>query len=321
MAELISIVIPIYKVEKYLTKCVDSVRKQSYPELEIILVDDGSPDNSGKICDELAAEDERIKVIHKVNGGLSDARNAGLAAATGDYVAFLDSDDFVDEKMFEILLTNLKKNQADISVCDYLEYWEGDVVPASPLDQSIQVVTNEEALEKLFDRSYAAQVQTVIITNKLYRRELFSDDIRFPIGKIHEDEFTTYKLIYKAKKVVYTDAKLLYYLQREDSITGNQFSFNNLHALDAFKERTRFFEEQGLDKLAALSTQHYLNAIIKYYFLVKGELQGEDATLRVLKKCYDDIYKAAKSNYAFSLKNRVRNGLFHFSPKLFQIIK
>ncbi|UDE95155.1 glycosyltransferase [Carnobacterium viridans] len=125
MVELISVIVPVYKVEKYLTSCVTSLMAQSYRNLEIILVDDGSPDRSGDLCDTLAAQDERIVVIHKPNGGLSDARNAGIETAKGDYLFFLDSDDTIHEETLEILWKNLKENQVDISVCSYLAYFEG----------------------------------------------------------------------------------------------------------------------------------------------------------------------------------------------------
>lgn len=239
MVELISVIVPVYKVEKYLTSCVTSLMAQSYRNLEIILVDDGSPDRSGDLCDTLAAQDERIVVIHKPNGGLSDARNAGIETAKGDYLFFLDSDDTIHEETLEILWKNLKENQVDISVCSYLAYFEGEDIDTVLPEQSIEKMSNIEALWKMFDPEY--NVQMIICTNKLYKKALW-DTIRFPIGKIQEDEFTTYKLIYKAKTIVYTDLKMYYYLQRSDSITGTgKMSRKNLQVFDAFSERATFF--------------------------------------------------------------------------------
>jgi len=244
MKDLISVIIPIYKVENYLRRCVDSVLSQTYSNIEIILIDDGSPDRCGEICDEYAKKDGRIKVIHKENGGLSDARNAGIEIAQGKYITFLDSDDWIHPKYLERLYNLLKATAADISVCNFTRTSREDVQKEES-NPVINVFTNLEALEHLTDELY---VQMVVAWGKLYKRKLF-DGIRFPVGKIHEDEFTTYKLLYKAKRVVVTSEQLLYYWQREDSIMGAGFNIRNrYHAAQAFMERAEFFDKIGLIK-------------------------------------------------------------------------
>lgn len=316
VAELISVIVPVYKVEKYVSRCVTSLMAQSYRNLEIILVDDGSPDRSGDMCDSLAAQDERIIVIHKTNGGLSDARNAGIEAAKGDYLFFLDSDDAIHEETLEILWENLKGNQADISVCDYLAYFEGTAIEKALPEQNIQKMSNIEALQKIFDPAYG--VQMVICTNKLYKKNLW-ENIRFPVGKIHEDEFTTYKLIYKAKTIIYTDLKLYYYLQRSDSITGTgKISGQHFQALDAFSERTAFFEREGLKELASLSNQQSLNHMIIAYQKASAEPDNDKAMLQALKERFDATYRTSKATSVMSIKDRVKNGLFSLSPTLFR---
>lgn len=312
MVELISVIVPVYKVEKYLTSCVTSLMAQSYRNLEIILVDDGSPDRSGDLCDTLAAQDERIVVIHKPNGGLSDARNAGIETAKGDYLFFLDSDDTIHEETLEILWKNLKENQVDISVCSYLAYFEGEDIDTVLPEQSIEKMSNIEALWKMFDPEY--NVQMIICTNKLYKKALW-DTIRFPIGKIQEDEFTTYKLIYKAKTIVYTDLKMYYYLQRSDSITGTgKMSRKNLQVFDAFSERATFFEKEGLKELSARSNQQSLNRMIVTYQKASAAPDNDKTILQALKKKFDATYCSYKTKSLLSTKDRVKNGLFSISP-------
>lgn len=207
MEELISVIVPIYNVEKYLNKCIESIINQSYSNLEIILVDDGSKDSSGIMCDSYILKDKRIKVIHKENGGLSDARNVGLDKAKGEYIVFIDSDDWIDEKMIEILYNIIKKNNSDISICDYFLAYNEEIQTQKE-DIEIINLSNIEALKTIYDKDLG--VCMIVAWNKLYKRNLFKDDIRYPYGKIHEDEFTTYKLLYKAKKnIIYKSKNVL----------------------------------------------------------------------------------------------------------------
>jgi glycosyltransferase involved in cell wall biosynthesis len=213
--DLISIIIPVYNVEKYLKECVDSVRKQTYKNLEIILIDDGSKDNSGKLCDELAKEDNRIKVIHKENGGLSDARNVGIENATGEYIQFIDSDDFVEKDMIEILHNDICQEKADVSMCSLYLYKDGEKTTDASYKR--EIFNKEQVLKEiLLDervRSYA--------WNKMFKKSLF-ESIRFPKGKVFEDIYTMSPIFQKANKIVFNDIPLYYYRQREGSILHNQ---------------------------------------------------------------------------------------------------
>lgn len=211
---LISIIVPVYNVEKYLEKCIESIINQTYKNLQIILVDDGSKDNSGKICDEFKLKDNRIEVIHKTNGGLSDARNAGLKIAKGDYIGFVDSDDYIEKDMFETLVGLIEKNNADISIVSFYEIYNNLIIGVRNSKELIELSKIEAIRELLIDnriQSYA--------WNKLFKKELFKD-LEFPVNKNFEDIATTLLLFEKADKVVLYEEPKYYYQRRDDSIVG-----------------------------------------------------------------------------------------------------
>ena len=235
--DLISIIVPIYKVEAYLNRCVRSLVTQSYNHLEIILVNDGSPDNCAAMCDAWATNDSRIKVIHKQNGGLSDARNAGLAVAQGKYIAFVDSDDWVDAEYIAAMYYALQQTDSEIAACDVYES-AGEEVELCPMKKSpLRICTPEEAISDILEgKGFRA-----VAWNKLYKRTLFENE-RYPVGKHHEDEFFTYRILAKAKRLVYLDRPLYFYFQRPGSIM-NSFSIRRLDALEAYLERLAFLRE------------------------------------------------------------------------------
>ena len=239
--EIISIVIPVYKVDQYLEQCILSVLNQTYKNLEILLIDDGSPDQSGTICDEWAKKDSRIKVIHKENGGLSDARNTGLNICNGEFIAFVDSDDFIAPTMMEELIAVLKKEGADIAECNYLCFSDRQELFKKKA-KSIRKVTGysaEEALDLLLDETEFKYV----VWNKLYRKNIL-DSLRFEVGKLHEDVFFTYQVFGICKKIIKYEVPLYYYRQRNESIMGNMFSIHNLDTLDARKEQYLYMKEK-----------------------------------------------------------------------------
>jgi glycosyltransferase involved in cell wall biosynthesis len=240
---MISVIVPVYRVEKYIRLCVESILGQTYPDFELILVDDGSPDSCGAICDEYAAKDTRVRVIHKENGGLSDARNAGLDIARGEYITFVDSDDYIAPNMLELLLNKLERYGADISVCGYrMVFEDSSETDELPEEDKDFCMTGPEALKPLLE---GAPHMPVASWGKLYRAELFAD-IRFPVGRLHEDTFTTYRLVYKCGKVVCSGLRLYFYLQRVDSIMGRPFNPKRLDALAAGREIIGFVKEKRL---------------------------------------------------------------------------
>ncbi len=248
----ISVIVPVYKVEKYLERCIRSIQNQTYQNLEILLIDDGSPDSCGDICDRYAKADERIHVLHKQNGGLSDARNAGIEVATGEYLAFADSDDWIDSRMYEVLHTTLKKYCADIAECSYRNIYADCVIEETTCTAEMVEGDPIFALEAMLDWNYFKPNAW----NKLYKRNAIGE-IRYPKGRIHEDEFTTYKYFYQAEKLVFIDFSLYNYdRRRTDSITGENFREASLDAFWAFQERMKFVHEKQL-----LNLQRKMNDI------------------------------------------------------------
>jgi len=226
----ISVVVPVYKVEPYLRKCLDSIVNQTYQNLQIILVDDGSPDNCGAICDKYAERDRRVEVIHQKNGGLSAARNAGLAIAKGDYIGFVDSDDWIELDMYEYMVTNILHYQADIAVCGRVERYKKYSVPRACAE--VKVLDTEQALELLLRDN---EVQNCV-WDKLWRRTLF-DNVRFPEGRTFEDIATTYKLFIKGQRLVCLPEVKYNYLQRPGSILSDTSLRNRINYYLAAKER------------------------------------------------------------------------------------
>lgn len=217
--EGVSIIIPIYNVEQYVRECLESVMNQTYKKIEIILIDDGSTDRSGEIADNFALKDNRIKVIHKKNGGLSDARNAGIRAATGEYIMFLDSDDYAADDFVESALRAAIDNRADIVCFRFTSVTDsGEAISLSTKKEvdNLTEYANTDAIQDIFTLGGTLKVNA---WNKIYKRSLFSsNNIEYPVGRIYEDNQTTYKLMYFAKKIIFLDKSLLFYRQRPGSI-------------------------------------------------------------------------------------------------------
>lgn len=255
MKELISIIVPVYKVEQYLKRCVDSILAQTYLNYELILVDDGSPDRCGIICDEYVRLDKRIRVIHKQNGGLSDARNIGLSMASGEYIAFVDSDDWIATNYLETMLAALKTSHSDICECEVLRIIGNEKGDALVYDD-YEVYETEQALEYLICDNVFHQH----VWNKLYKRSCIAD-ILFTVGKINEDEFWTYQVFGNAKKIVKINKALYYYFQRPESIMGVGYNLKRLDALEA-KQRRQQYVEQKFPSLSAVANINLFNSCI-----------------------------------------------------------
>lgn len=314
MSDLISVIIPVYKVEDYIRRCIDSITNQTYSNIEIILIDDGSPDLCGQICDEYASQDSRIKVIHKKNGGLSDARNVGIDIATGQYITFLDSDDWVHKRYLETLYDLMKNINVDISMCNFHETF----VTMEDLDveeKEILEYSNIEALRQFTDKYY---VQMTVAWGKLYKAGLF-EDIRFPLGKIHEDEFTTYKLIYKARKIIFTTEPLLYYFQRQDSIMGSGFKIKNrLHTIEAFEERAEFFNKIDQGELRDKTYKQLFGIYVNVYDHI-DMFEDEISKSKYMNDFNSFKTKLRSSKQSFKFK--LYYELYFISPKLGQVVQ
>lgn len=235
---LISVIVPIYKVESYLDRCVASLVEQTYNELEIILVDDGSPDKCPDMCDEWAKKDSRIKVIHKANGGLSDARNAGMAIASGEYIGFVDSDDWLETDFCEKLLQALIDNSCDIAACNYRRVSGEENIESDKGSGAIICYDKNQAMSELIDNT----IQQVV-WNKLYKSTVV-EGILFEKGKYHEDEFWSYQVFGRCEKIVTVEYIGYNYLQREASIMGERYSLKRLDAVEAKVRRCSYLKEK-----------------------------------------------------------------------------
>ena len=244
MKDLISIVVPVYKVEKYIRNCIESIINQTYKNLEIILVDDGSTDECPKILDEYSKKDSRIKVIHKENGGLSSARNEGIKLATGKYIGFIDGDDTVNVEMYEMLSNVLEKYKLDIAFCNIVKVYYNDnneleFEKTAQKEYEEKIISNSEALKlMMMDGSVGNFACT-----KLFKRELFND-IKFPEGKVYEDVGTIYKIVSKVNKIVYVNKNLYHYLYgRPGAITSSFSEKKIIDSLDVYSEQYNYIKE------------------------------------------------------------------------------
>lgn len=289
MDSLISVIVPIYNVEKYLRKCIESIINQSYKNLEIILVDDGSTDSCGSICDEYAKIDKRIKVIHKENGGLSDARNRGIEASGGAYLMFIDGDDYINEKMAEILYKRIKEDNTDLAMCNFLfvdecgaEVRERNRV----LPIKNEILTSPKLMKKLLGnkRGYYA-----IACNKLYKKNLF-EDIRFPSGKINEDEFVVHRIFVKCQRISCVSIPLYYYVQRSGSIMNAAVSAKNLDIVEALYDRTKYLITHNFPDCGVRTMPIAVGVFLGKY--QKIDIKNKKAKLRVkeLKHEFNRLY-------------------------------
>lgn len=291
--KLISVIVPIYKTEQFLRRCIDSILNQTYSNLECILVDDGSPDGCPEICDEYACLDSRIKVIHKENGGLSSARNAGLDIAKGEYIGFVDSDDYIHPQMYEILQECLDITDSGMSCCEEFKCEVNQNIEEQQYDlhevmKNCDIYSAEDII-----LSYPSMYSKlfVIVVTKLYRRSIFRN-LRFDEGKIYEDNMIYFPAVYNAKQCVVIHQPLYYYVMSEGSITRSGFSAKNLCDIDVQIKFMNFFMQHGYIEKMRLCEKSYLDKVLYYSYLsmkkendfIKKEMEGYQKELFVRKK-------------------------------------
>lgn len=298
--DLISVIAPVYKVEKYLEKCIESIVNQTYRNLEIVLIDDGSPDNCPAICDNWSKKDNRIKVIHKKNGGLSDARNAGMEISTGEYIAFVDSDDWIESHYIEYLYQAIQETNAEISACEVREVIDGEA--AEPvLDEPLVFRENspKEAIEELLKGCGFRAVAW----NKLYKRSLLEGE-RFEVGRLHEDEFFSYRILDKASVLAFVDIPLYNYRQRLGSIMTT-FTVYHLDALDAYLCRLKLLERKYPD-LASRDKVTICKSCINFYSeILSKSCDDKSVAKKRIKKCRAQIKFRRQEWLGYSLKDKV----------------
>lgn len=259
MGDLVSVIIPVYKVEQYLERCVRSVTSQTYDNLEILLIDDGSPDRCGEMCDSFAAEDRRIRVIHQKNGGLSAARNTGIDASSGQWLFFIDSDDFIHRDCIGKLLAAAETSGADIASCGF-EKTEDDTIRGDVRFPATEVISRDEAMRRLF-----LEEDTSFAWGKIYRRELFQG-IRFPEGRTFEDLATTHLLVNRCRAVACVSAPYYGYYQNPASISHALNAESQYNMLLAWIDRYRFCHEnyRQLEKRCLAQMAHYYLLVFSY---------------------------------------------------------
>lgn len=310
----ISIIVPVYNVEKYLDRCIQSILNQTFKDFELILVDDGSTDNSGFICEKYKEMDNRIVVIHKENGGLSSARNTGLDIAIGKYIGFVDSDDYINENMYEILYNEAIKNNSDVVVSDFEKVCENKEHINYKLDKyEIENYNNIEALNQLFE---SKNVIFIVAWNKLYKRQIFNN-LRYEEGKIYEDEFIIHKILYESKITTFIDLKLYYYVQRENSITQSKFSVKNLMAIEAMEDRIQFFKKMKKIDLMQKSEVLYIGVFFRSYNKAKENLSEYKKEFKKYKKYFNRNIFNFLENPLFSYKAKIIFLIFSVSPYIY----
>ncbi len=307
----ISVIVPVYNVQSYLRECIESILDQTIDSFELILVDDGSTDESGRICDEYEEKDKRVRAIHKLNGGLSSARNAGLDAAKGDYICFIDSDDRVTKEYLEKLYGAVTGENADVAICD---------IEASRLTNTFMQnggfarMDQSDAKRWLYDMRSREYVLMVIACNKLYSKELFCG-IRYPVGRIHEDEFVIGQIIDRIHTAIFVDERLYLYRDNSFGITSkaNRLNVRHLDAVCALEERIDDALKNG-DRDFALITLK--NALYKCAAFYHDAGASDDANLMsVAKEKYSEVLQ--KFGKLLSLKQKLKYRMFLVFPKLF----
>lgn len=314
---LISVIIPVYNVEKYLHRCLDSVIAQTYQNLEIICVDDGSIDESGRICDQYAVRDARIKVIHQENQGLSAARNRGLDAAEGEYIAFVDSDDYILEDMYKKMLDKLLNYNVDLCVCQWqYEFSDGrQVVKKKNIDPTIYGRKASLEFARFLYRGNYENGVVVAAWNKLYRRALL-DKIRFE-GRIHEDDAFNGRIMAKNISVYVMEEQFYVYAQNGDSLTNKPFSANKFFFLDVLAERRELFKSDAF--IRQETELLYCNMYIEYCLRARKdgvEVSHPERYRQIFRKMFSSLRREGKANIKF----RLRMMLFSFSPSLYRSI-
>lgn len=315
--ELVSIIVPIYNVEKYLKKCIESIINQTYKNIEIILVDDGSPDKCGEICEEYSKKDNRIVVIHKQNGGLSDARNKGIKVAKGKYITFVDSDDYVDYRYIELLYKAVKENNTKIAQCNIAKVnMSGNIIARLGYREN-SIKTSKNMLNDIYSSHL---IENIVVWNKLYLKEMFNN-ISFPVGKIHEDEFTTFKILYNVDKISIVNEYLYYYRQTDESIIGKKFNKKRMDLLEALEERISFLKEKKEYDLYKKTLKYYIEQLRVYFIKTKKYIGNSSKIQKTIKYKYKIACEEYLKLKEIPNKEKIKSLIFLVLPNIFYMIK
>lgn len=309
MKDLVSIIIPVYNVQKYLERCITSIINQTYNNIEIILVDDGSTDKSGKMCDEWMNKDDRIVTIHKENGGLSSARNTGMSKSNGKYLLFVDSDDYIDLNAVQTLVSTIESHNADIVICNRYHFFEsGKIFVKFKNDYEYLDLDNKHAIFEMNNFEYFDMSATC----KLYKKDIFKE-IVFPIGKISEDYFIMYKILDKAKKIVSLSMPLYYYYQRNGSLSKK--AKINLDFVEASLMQCNYIEEKYPDLKIYVRSSFVSANMTSYNAVISSNGKVDKKNLNILRNNVKENYNYIKVNNKISKIKKIQAYLFiHLLP-------
>ena len=310
MDKKISIIVPVYKVEKYLDECVTSIVNQTYKNMEIILINDGSPDNSGNMCDEWAKKDERIVVVHKKNGGLSDARNAGLKIAQGDYIGFVDSDDYIETSFYQRLINALESFNCSMAEGRLILYKNGDYKnKENPFEADRKIIYGEhidtDELNEFFGESFC---------NKLFKKEVL-DNFTFPVDEIYEDARTNYKLYLVEKNIAAVPNAHYYYRLDGDSITRRKFDGKQLQTNEILEDRIALFESNNMPTMSEYTKCKIVDDSLVYYYMARRDKANKEH-IEVIKSYIKKYACVAKKSKYFEKRRKTRLRIYNISPTL-----
>lgn len=313
-APLITVVVPIYKVEEYLDECVQSILNQTYHNLEIFLVDDGSPDRCGEMCDTYAEKDARVKVIHQKNKGLSGARNSAIDIATGEYITFVDSDDYLKEDMIEVLYREALQYGAEITTAAFESFFEDGTKSTNPHGGKIFVYTKEKALDCFLFNDYL----TPCVCGKLYSISLWKS-VRCPEGKLFEDQFTTYKLIDQCKKIVFDTTPRYYYRKRMGSIGHSSFSKRTYDLYDAIHEEYNYISRKYPKECPNIAVAKITWEIVFVNMMIRSDAIEAKTVVDVQQYARKNIKKVFRCRYINGTR-KLQIILFSYAVGLYKVM-
>ncbi len=308
----ISVIIPMYNSEKYIAKCLDSIISQNYKNLEVIVVNDGSKDSSREICEEYVKKDSRIKLINTENRGAGSARNTGFEASTGEIIGFIDSDDYVCNGFYERLSNMLETTNADIAIGRFKRVSEQDIMDFQNSGE-IKEHTNIEQLMILYGENVDDYINSVLVTNKLFRRKLFDNNTRFPIHRLIDDEFIIYKLIDKSKKIAYTDDVMYAYVQSNSSVMRTNFKAQKVYdTIDVYDEVYDYFKGKYTSELDNNILIRYLGYCVELAQKTKNSIVIDDKNLlyKYLQEKFEAKLEEAKEKIEKSKYEKFYNDFY-----------
>ena len=304
---LISVIVPVFKVEKYLPRCLDSILSQTFTDFELLLVDDGSPDSCPEICDEYARRDRRISVIHKENGGLSSARNAALDRATGKYVSFVDSDDYITADALQTLYSALTETDSDIAVGNMMSVDESGYISEFYIPADGRTLLEGDEILSTLNQPCAC--------NRLYKSEIFRS-LRFPEGRLYEDVFIYHRILAQTKRMVLTGKTDYYYLIRSDSIMHSEYDIRFTDIVFAVKERYEWLDSIGQKELANEARMFVYSRVAAAYANLDAAIPENRKKLHEIRDIYISCYRVLMNDRSIGIKQRIRLFLLRYLPHI-----